>query len=62
MKLTILDKKIVRKRYEKLLDNCDKAIAQSDDDWAFNYWTSVKEKLQNNMSNLGLLKGSKTVH
>ena len=62
MKLTILDKKVIAKRYEQLLANCDKAIARSDDDWAFDYWTSVKEKLQNNMSTLGLLKGSKTVH
>ena len=46
MKLTILDKKIIAKRYEQLLANCDKAIARSDDDWAFDYWTSVKEKLQ----------------
>tara|TARA_A100001011_G_C13674624_1_gene581080 strand:+ start:78 stop:266 length:189 start_codon:yes stop_codon:yes gene_type:complete len=62
MKVTVLDKRLARLRYEKLISNCDKAIASSDDSWAYNYWKSVKEKLHTNMSKLGLLKGSKKVH
>lgn len=62
MKITVLDKKALQKRYEKLIYNCDQAISQSEDKWAYTYWTSVKEKLQTNMSTLGLLKKSKTVH
>lgn len=55
-------KQDLKKMYDRLLKNCDIAIANSTDDWAFKYWTSVKEKLQNNMSTLGLLKESKIVH
>jgi len=62
MRMTILDKRLARLRYEKLILNCDKAIARSDDDWSFKYWNKVKEQLRTNMSKLGLLKGSKIVN
>mgnify|MGYP001178368711 FL=1 len=50
------------KMYDRLLKNCDKAISNSTDEWALNFWKSTKEKLYENMSKMGLLKGSKTVH
>ena len=62
MRITILDKRLARLKYEKLISNCDKAIDRSDDDWSFKYWNKVKEQLRTNMSKLGLLKGSKIVN
>jgi|TARA_B100000073_G_scaffold230914_1_gene192799 hypothetical protein len=50
------------KMYDRLLKNCDKAIDNSSDEWARNFWQSTKEKLYENMSEMGLLKGSKTIH
>ena len=50
------------KMYDRLIANCDKAINNSTDDWARDYWKSTKEKLYQNMSKIGLLEGSKTVH
>ena len=48
--------------YNRLLKNCDIAIENSCDDWSLNFWKSTKNKLYENMSEMGLLKGSKTVH
>ena len=45
-----------------LLKNCDVAIANSTDDWALDFWKSTKVKLYENMSQLGILKGNKTLH
>ena len=44
------------KMYDRLIANCDKAINNSTDDWARDYWKSTKEKLYQNMSKIGLLK------
>jgi hypothetical protein len=60
--IKLLDKKYVTKRYEKLISNCDRALAQAETDWAIAYWKGVKEKLKKNMSSLGLLKESRLVH
>ena len=60
--MIITTKKDLEKMYDRLLKNCDIAIENSDDDWSFNFWMSTKIKLYENMSKLGLLKGSKTVH
>ena len=62
MNITLIDKKYATKRYEKLISNCDRALAQAETDWAIAYWKGVKEKLKKNMSSLGLLKESKLVH
>tara|TARA_B100000575_G_scaffold282347_1_gene273922 strand:- start:762 stop:950 length:189 start_codon:yes stop_codon:yes gene_type:complete len=62
MIIATLDEKLTRSRYEKLISNCDKAISRSGDEWSKNYWTKVKEKLKQNMSELGLLKSSKLVN
>ena len=37
------------KMYDRLLKNCDKAIDNSSDEWARNFWQSTKEKLYENM-------------
>ena len=60
--MIITTKKDLEKMYDRLLKNCDIAIENSDDDWSLNFWKSTKDKLYENMSKLGLLKGSKTVH
>tara|TARA_B100000989_G_scaffold281066_1_gene244970 strand:- start:1630 stop:1812 length:183 start_codon:yes stop_codon:yes gene_type:complete len=60
--MIITTKKDLEKMYDRLLKNCDIAIENSDDDWSLNFWKSTKDKLYENMSKIGLLKGSKTVH
>ena len=62
MRVTFLDKRYATMRYEKLISNCDKALAEAEDQWAITYWNGVKEKLRKNMAKLGLLKGSKLVN
>ena len=60
--MIITTKKDLEKMYDRLLKNCDIAIENSNDDWSLNFWKSTKDKLYENMSKIGLLKGSKTVH
>tara|TARA_B100001057_G_scaffold484315_1_gene562256 strand:+ start:1034 stop:1186 length:153 start_codon:yes stop_codon:yes gene_type:complete len=49
--------------YDRLLANCDIAIERSEkDSWAFDFWTSTKEELYRNMSDLGILKNNRTIH
>ena len=48
--------------YDRLLKNCDIAIANSNNSWAKEFWTSTKEKLYFNMSKLGILKNNKTLN
>ena len=52
----------IEKMYDRLLKNCDIAIANSTNSWATEFWTSTKEKLYVNMSELGILKNNKTVN
>tara|TARA_B100001027_G_C16041767_1_gene230157 strand:- start:191 stop:376 length:186 start_codon:yes stop_codon:yes gene_type:complete len=55
--------KDLEKMYDRLLANCDIAIERSEkDSWAFDFWTSTKEELYRNMSDLGILKNNRTVH
>ena len=65
-KKTLLDygcgDKQLEKMYNRLLANCDKAIDNSTDAWALNFWKQTKEKLYVNMSELGILKNNKTIH
>lgn len=60
--MIIATKEDLERMYSRLLKNCDIAIKNSCDDWSLNFWKSTKNKLYKNMSEMGLLKGSKTVH
>jgi hypothetical protein len=60
--MIIATKEDLERMYNRLLKNCDIAIENSCDDWSLNFWKSTKNKLYENMSEMGLLKGSKTVH
>jgi|TARA_B100001093_G_C26668477_1_gene945086 hypothetical protein len=61
--MIITTKQDLEKMYNRLLSNCDKAIENSaKGSWAFNFWTSKKEQLFENMSHLGILKNSRTIH
>ena len=62
VKMIITTKQELEKMYNRLLKNCDVAIANSTDDWALDFWKSTKVKLYENMSQLGILKGNKTLH
>lgn len=55
-------RKEIEQMYDRLLRNCDKAIANSTSDWAYKFWTGTKEKLYQNMSELGVLKNNRTIH
>ena len=48
--------------YDRLLRNCDIAISNSTSDWAYKFWLGTKEKLYQNMSDLGVLKDNRTIH
>ena len=48
--------------YDRLLKNCDTALANSTSEWAHNFWTNTKQKLYENMSDLGILKNNRTIH
>tara|TARA_B100001287_G_C22504504_1_gene445253 strand:+ start:443 stop:625 length:183 start_codon:yes stop_codon:yes gene_type:complete len=58
----IATKEELEKMYTRLLKNCDTAIDNSKDAWALNFWKKTKSKLYINMSELGILKNSKTIH
>tara|TARA_A100001011_G_scaffold392817_1_gene481248 strand:+ start:2932 stop:3126 length:195 start_codon:yes stop_codon:yes gene_type:complete len=54
---------ILRGRSEKHIKNIDLILADPEiDNWAFQYWTKVKEALLVNMSENKELKNSKYVH
>ena len=61
-KKMMITNKQLEKMYNRLLANCDKAIDNSTDAWALNFWKQTKEKLYVNMSELGILKNNKTIH
>lgn len=48
--------------YNRLLSNCDKAINNSTDAWALDFWKNTKNKLYINMSEFGILKNHKTIN
>ena len=52
----------LEKMYDRLLKNCDTALANSTSEWAHNFWTNTKQKLYENMSDLGILKNNRTIH
>lgn len=60
--MIITTKQELEKMYNRLLSNCDKAIENSTDAWALDFWKKTKSKLYVNMSELGILKNSKTIH
>ena len=60
--MIITTKQELEKMYNRLLSNCDKAIENSTDAWALDFWKKTKDKLYVNMSELGILKNSKTIH
>lgn len=60
--MIITTKRELEKMYNRLLSNCDKAIENSTDAWALDFWKKTKDKLYANMSELGILKNSKTIH
>jgi len=60
--MIITTKQDLEKMYSRLLKNCDVAIENSTDSWALDFWKSTKVKLYENMSQLGILKGNKTIH
>jgi len=60
--MIITTKQELEKMYNRLLSNCDKAIENSTDAWALDFWKKTKDKLYANMSELGILKNSKTIH
>ena len=57
-----MSKQKLKKMYNRLLANCDKAISNSTDAWALNFWKKTKNKLYVNMSKFGILKNNKTIH
>jgi hypothetical protein len=60
--MIITTKQELEKMYNRLLSNCDKAIENSTDAWALDFWKKTKSKLYVNMSEFGILKNSKTIH
>tara|TARA_B100001094_G_scaffold328946_1_gene390551 strand:+ start:1109 stop:1318 length:210 start_codon:yes stop_codon:yes gene_type:complete len=60
--MIITTKQQLEKMYNRLLENCDKAIDRSTDDWALEFWKKTKNKLYINMSKHGILKNHKTIH
>ena len=60
--MIITTKQELEKMYNRLLSNCDKAIENSTNAWALDFWKKTKDKLYANMSELGILKNSKTIH
>ena len=52
----------LEKMYDRLLRNCDIAISNSTSEWAYKFWLGTKEKLYQNMSDLGVLKNNRTIH
>jgi hypothetical protein len=61
-KMIITTKQELEKMYNRLLSNCDKAINNSTDAWALDFWKNTKNKLYINMSELGILKNHKTIN
>jgi len=57
-----MSKQKLKKMYNRLLANCDKAINNSTDAWALDFWKKTKNKLYVNMSKFGILKNNKTIH
>ena len=54
---------ILKGRAEQHIKNVDKLLADPEiDNWAFQYWTKVREALLMNMSETNKLKGSKYVN
>jgi hypothetical protein len=60
--MIITTKQELEKMYNRLLSNCDKAINNSTDAWALDFWKNTKNKLYINMSELGILKNHKTIN
>ena len=60
--MIITTKQELEKMYNRLLSNYDKAIENSTDAWALDFWKKTKSKLYVNMSEFGILKNSKTIH
>lgn len=52
----------LKKMYDRLLKNCDTAIAISNNSWATEFWTSTKQKLYINMSKHGILKDHESLN
>ena len=57
-----IKKNQLKKMYDRLLKNCDTAIANSNNSWATEFWTSTKQKLYTNMSKHGILKDHKSLN